>query len=475
MRAPPFLRILIAVVCLTAGVPAASAADEARLDAMAARIDALLEAAWADRGIAPAAPATDARFLRRVTLDLIGRIPRVAEVREFLRDESPDRRRRVVERLLTSREHADYMGSLWQGFLLPDGGQGGSAGAAFAGQFAAGASYDRIAREVVLGGTDKGTMGLAIDKPPTEQAAAVSRTFLGTQIQCAECHKHPAAVWTQDDFWGFAAFFGPVTHPKTAAAVEPRFLGDAAAVDPGQPARRQLADWLVSPSNPWFAKAAVNRLWALLFGAGIVNPVDDLGGHNPPAHAGLLDELAAFFAAEGWNHRDLLRVLTRTRAYGLASGGPTPELFSAMPLEPLNAVQLYNSLAAAYHATKTPTGTAASGEQGAAVERFLAKFRTAPGQEREYTAGIPQAIALMNGQLFDPMRAVYHDAVVAAPDAPARVEALFLMTVSRPPTDKELATCLEALAREKTAADRRLALIDIHWALVNSAEFAFSP
>jgi hypothetical protein len=227
MRAPPFLRPLIAVLCLAAGVPAASAADEARIDAMAARIDALLEAAWADRGIAPAATATDARFLRRVTLDLIGRIPRVAEVREFLRDESPDRRRRVVERLLTSREHADYMGSLWQGFLLPDGGQGGSAGAAFAGQFAAGASYDRIAREVVLGGADKGTMRLAIDKPPTEQAAAVSRTFLGTQIQCAECHKHPTDVWTQDDFWGFAAFFGPV-RPRHA----PRDEGDHAAAVP---------------------------------------------------------------------------------------------------------------------------------------------------------------------------------------------------------------------------------------------------
>lgn len=464
----------------TGDTAALSPAAEARLDAMARRIDALLEAAWADRGIVPAAPAADERFLRRVSLDLIGRIPRVSEIREFLGDAAADRRRQVVERLLASREHADYMGALWQGAFAPDidGNAGSLVAAWFARQFGDGVAYDRVARNVVLGNTKEGrdaNGGLAIDRTPTELAAAVSRTFLGMQIQCAECHKHPTDVWTQDDFWGFAAFFGPVTHPATKATVQPRFLGDAPAVATSRPAREQLAEWLASPANPWFAKAMVNRLWGLLFGAGIVNPVDDLGSHNPPAHAGLLDELAGFFAAGGWNHRDVLRVLARTRAYGLSSGdGRADRLFAAMPLEPLNAVQLYNSLAVAYHAAKvSPNGMQAVGR--APATQFLAKFRTAPGQQREYTAGIPQAIALMNGQMFDPMRVVYHEAMIASRTDPERIETLFLATVSRPPVDAELATCLEVLGRETTAAGRRLALVDIHWALVNSAEFAFSP
>jgi hypothetical protein len=457
-----------------------SAAHEARLDAMAARIDGLLEDAWAAQGIEPSAPIDDARFLRRVSLDLIGRIPRAAEARAFLPDASPDRRRQLVERLLGSRQHAEYMASIWHAALLPDVGGSTPLEPWLADRFAASAGYDRIARDIVRlaakgNGGDAGLVQ-ALDRKPTELAAAVSRTFLGTQIQCAECHKHPTDVWTQDDFWGFAAFFGSVKQPKTEAEVAPRFLGDGAAVEPDRGARGQLADWLASPQNRWFARAAVNRLWGLLFGAGIVDPVDDLGDHNPPVHAGVLDELAGFFAAGGWSHRDVLRVLTRTRAYGLAGG--ERRLFAAMPLEPLNAVQLYNSLATAYRAPRL--GAAGRGVPGAfrgdtPVEQFLAKFRAAAGQDREYNAGIPQAITMMNGQMFDPMRAVYDEAMLAARDDTQRVEALFMATVSRPPAGAELEQCLEVLGRETTAAGRRLAFIDIHWALVNSAEFAFSP
>jgi hypothetical protein len=459
-----------------ASTAALSPAAEARIDAMAARIDALLAEAWAERGIEPAAPATDTRFLRRVFLDLVGRIPRGTEAREFLRDTSPAARRQLVERLLASREHADYMASVWHAALLPDVGGSTSLEPWLAEKFAGNTGYDQIARSIVLAaakGGGEANLAQPLDRKPTELAAAVSRTFLGTQIQCAECHKHPTDVWTQDDFQGFAAFFGAVTHPQKKAAVSPRFLGDTAVVDAGRPARPQLADWLASPANPWFAKAAVNRLWGLLFGAGIVHPIDDLGGHNTPAHAGMLDELAGFFAAGQWNHRDVLRVLTRTRAYGLAGGDG--RLFASMPFEPLNAVQLYNSLATAYQSPRLAGNVQRFAGQATPVDQFLAKFRTAPGQEREYTAGIPQAITMMNGQLFDPMRAVYNEVMLAAQDDSERVAALFLATVSRPPTPAETQKCLEVLGREQDSAGRRLALLDIHWALVNSAEFAFSP
>jgi hypothetical protein len=472
---------------VTGGAKPLAAADEARIDALAARIDTLLAEAWAAQGIEPAAAASDARFLRRVSLDLVGRIPRAAEARAFLADTAPDRRRQLVERLLASREHAEYMAAVWHAALLPDVAGSTPLEPWLAGKFAAGAGYDRIARDIVLSAATKSggeaALQQALDRKPTELAAAVSRTFLGTQIQCAECHKHPTDVWTQDDFWGFAAFFGDVKHPKTGAAVSPRVLaapGDAPAAEGAAAGagstngRQELAAWLVSPANRWFSRAAVNRLWGMLFGAGIVNPVDDLGDHNPPAHAGVLDELADFFAAGGWNHRDVLRAITRTRAYGLAGG--EGRLFAAMPLEPLNAVQLYNSLATTFRARRLGPEMRQFNNVGSlTAEQFVAKFRTAPGQEREYTAGIPQAITMMNGQLFDPMRAVYDEAMLAARTDAERVEALFLATLSRPPAAAELDHCLEVLGRETDAAGRRLAFVDIHWALVNSAEFAFSP
>jgi hypothetical protein len=147
-----------------------------------------------------------------------------------------------------------------------------------------------------------------------------------------------------------------------------------------------------------------------------------------------------------------------------------------MPLEPLNAVQLYNSLATTFRARRLgPEMRQFNNVGGLTTEQFVAKFRTAPGQEREYTAGIPQAITMMNGQLFDPMRAVYDEAMLAARTDAERVEALFLATLARPPAASELDHCLEVLGRETDAAGRRLAFVDIHWALVNSAEFAFSP
>ena len=452
--------------------------DEARIDAMAARIDGFLADAWATQGIEPARAAADAQFLRRVSLDLIGRIPRAMEARLFLDDAAPDRRRRLVERLLDSREHAEYMAAIWHAALLPDVGGSTPLQPWLAQKFADGVGYDRIARDIVLAAA-KGRGGdpalqVPLDRKPTELAAAVSRTFLGTQIQCAECHKHPTDVWTQDDFWGFAAFFGDVKHPLTNAGVAPRFLGAVADVEHGRDARGELAAWLTSAENRWFARASVNRLWGMLFGAGLVHPVDDLGEHNPPAHTGVLDELAGFFATGGWSHRDVLRVLTRTRAYGLAGGDG--RLFAAMPLEPLNAVQLFNSLATAYRSPRLEArAPRLNGFTASTVELFLAKFRTAPGQEREYTAGIPQAITMMNSDMFDPMRAVFNEAMAAAKNDPERIEALFLATVSRPPAPAELSRCLDVLGRETTEAGRRHAFVDIHWALVNSAEFAFSP
>ena len=191
-----------------------SPAHEARVSAAVAAIDATLERAWQRVGVTPAEPATDAQFLRRVFIDLIGRIPRVGEAREFLADPSSDRRNRLVEKLLASREHSQYMASLWHRQLVPDAQGTSGLEPWLADKFAADVPFDRIVREIIdapLGnrGNASGPADFyrILGNKAEDVAAATSRTFLGTQIQCAQCHKHPYDSWTQEDFWGHAAFF----------------------------------------------------------------------------------------------------------------------------------------------------------------------------------------------------------------------------------------------------------------------------
>jgi hypothetical protein len=475
-------------------------AREARIAATVAAIDAALERAWREAGVTPTAPAGDAEYFRRLSIDLIGRIPRVNEAREFLADPPEERRKLLVERLLATPEHARYMASIWHGHLVPDS-QGTSALEPWLEEkFAADVPFDRVVSEIISAplGNGGGTGGPAafyriLGYKPEDVAAATSRTFLGTQIQCAQCHKHPYDNWTQEDFWGHAAFFAgfvplepggqegredparDIKHPKTGAVVRPRFLGGPDA-EPRGDRRRQLAAWMTSARNPYFARATVNRTWGLMFGAGIIDPVDDMGGHNPPAQPEVLDELTRFFAT-GWSNRDLFRVLARTRAYGLASGAAGARkggtrTFSAMMIKPLNATQLYNSLSVAYHSSRP----AATITRGRIPDRqsFLDKFRAAPGQTGEYTFGIPQAITLMNSDMFDPLRVPYHSAVVAERFDAGRIEALFLITLSRLPTSAERERFGRFLAEQTAAVGRNLALVDIHWALINSAEFAFN-
>ncbi len=211
---------------------------------------------------------------------------------------------------------------------------------------------------------------------PENLAASTARTFLGIRIECAQCHDHPFARWKREQFWGYAAFFGGVQKqgdgdnqfgpireipdrrelaiPGTERVVQAAFL------DGGEPqwrfkvgSRVTLADWMTSAENPYFARAAANRLWAHLFGTGLVDPVDDLSDANPPSHPELLDELARQFAAHGYDLKFLLRALTATRAYQLSSDATSttsqddPRLFARMAVKGMTADQLFDSLAQA--------------------------------------------------------------------------------------------------------------------------------
>jgi hypothetical protein len=238
--------------------------------------------------------------------------------------------------------------------------------------------------------------------------------------------------------------------------------------------------------NPYFARAAANRLWAHLFGRGIVDPVDDLGSHNPPSHPELLDELAAYFISGNYDVRNFLRTLASTRAYQLSShtsegSDPPPQLFARMAIKPLTAEQLYDCIETA--GCKRSGAIPAQQQFGAfnqSQQAFLAKFAAPAGSETEYHGGIPQALTLMNGGFLGDFVDLDKSDLLISLDAPffqgdeERVETLFLATLSRPPSGEERAKFVEYVQSRSTDGERKKALADMLWALLNSAEFVMN-
>lgn len=505
------------LLCLI-GTSVAKAGEPVDPLTMSQRIDQMLADRWQASGVRPAPVSGDAEFHRRLHLDLAGRIPSVAETRAFLSDNDPNRRQRLIESLLASPRHATRMATVWSGFLLPEGSQN-IRYAPFQTQFrtwlrqqfADNLPYDVTVRELITASGQANLPGpvyyyTALEAKPEQLAASTSRAFLGVQIQCAECHDHPFDHWKQADFWSYAAFFarigpttnnrfvgqiadrdeGEVKHPTTGAAVPPRFLnGDLLMEDSARTRRQALADWMTAPANPYFARSTANRVWGMMFGRGLVDPVDDLGDHNRASHPELLDELAAYFVRVDFDLRKLLQTIALTQAYQLSSvtegdAAVAPELFARLPVRPLSAEQLYDSLELATMRRSAATPVAAFGvaaNQGR--QAFLNKFQAPTAGAAEYQAGIPQALTLMNGQLVADATDLEKSDLLGALSAPffhdeQRVETLFLATLSRYPTAAEKLQFVNYATRSSDPKQRRAALSDILWALLNSAEFAMN-
>ena len=510
--------------CLLAVVAQTAIAESKRTEQeMAARIDALLAAAWEQNGVKPAPQATDAEFLRRAWLDLCGIIPPINDndgktgIHSFLRDPSPDKRERLIKSLLSNPTHATHFANIWQNVMIAADANvnqfGGAAGFEtwLRGQFADNTPYDQMVSDLILAQGNANQTGpalfyTALQLKPEELAASTSRIFLGNQIQCAQCHNHPFEHWTRKDFWGYAAFFarlqqapapqqvafqvadaatGEVKIPDTEDVVPAQFLGGELSADvDGQTRRARLAKWLTAAENPWFARATVNRVWALLFGQGIVDPVDDLGAHNKPSHPELLDELSVYFAETGFDVNRLIRTLAITRAYQLSSqstgeGDDIPELFARMAIKTMSAEQLYDCLE---EAMRRREGSVAGQQQqfGRGFDQnrqaFLAKFRAPTQGATEYEAGIPQALTLMNGTSIRQATDLAQSDLLVALEAPffsneKLVEVLFLSTLSRMPDDEETERFVEYVKKGGPTGDSRKALSDVLWALLNSAEF----
>jgi hypothetical protein len=485
--------------------------------ALTARIDAVLAARWAETKVRPSAVADDGEFLRRVSLDLIGKIPTAAEARDFLDDPSKSKRLALVERLLDSPAYTARATEIWRRLLLPEADTEDQA-RQVAPNFEAWlrkkvieeAGYDRIVREILAAKLDGRNLDFRVgagrlepspagyytakEGKPENIASGVSRVFLGVRLECAQCHNHPFASWKREQFWGLAAFFADVPTPAVENAVIMRRDPDAAPrreltipgtkkvvkathLDGSTPAwrpradtREILAEWVIAPDNPYFAKAVVNRVWARFFGAGLVEPVDDLDASTGSELGGLLDELAEQFRLHEYKLKFLIRVLTATRAYNLSSvanqAESTTTAFASMPVRGLSPGQLFDSLTQA-------TGA----EPGDARARFLELFSSREERQVEAETTIIQALTMMNGSYIDgasnPETGQVLGAVVKAPflDTPGRIETLYLATLTRRPRPDELALLVRFVERRKTDDEQARAIADIFWAILNGPEF----
>jgi hypothetical protein len=512
-------RLRLLVAALVALVPSPGRAAEGPPDPaeLAARIDRRLEARWQADRVRSAPLAEDSEFLRRAFLDLTGRIPRPADVHEFLADPSADKRARLVDRLLDDPRYAVHFANVWRAALAPEITSRPEAAVFQAGfeawlrdRLRTGVGHDRLVRELLttpIADAGRGTEPVLRDpeRPnplaffavkearPENLAAAVTRTFLGLRLECAQCHNHPFARWKQEQFWTQAAFFAglsrqgngvfaplaeapgrrELTPPGGRKPAAARFLDGTTPRREGAGPRAELAGWITSADNPYFARATVNRLWGHFFAVGLVDPVDDFRDDNPPSDAELLDDLARAFAASGFDTRTLIRALCRTQAYQRTSARTDPSqdrprLPARMAVKALTGEQFFDSLALA-------TGYRDDQDRGAARRQFLTRFALA-GSAAEPETSVQQALTLLNGKFV--ARATDPDAcptLIAVTQTPGmstrqRIEALTLATLGRKPTARELARLHKYLDQAGPGREpERLA--DVFWALLNSAEF----
>lgn len=527
-----------AVVCLTltaltapAAAPPApkSAAPDAA--ALARRIDRHIDVALRSRQIVPAARADDAEYARRVYLDLSGRIPRVSEVRAFLDDRRPDKRLRLVERLLASPNHVTHLTNVWRALLLP---QNNNQQVQFlAGQIETwlrsrmrdNVPYDRLVRDLITAPVGAVTPGRPVvpagrtfdygalaffqanEMKPENLAASTSRLFLGVTMECAQCHDHPFAKWSRRQFWEYTAFFAGIRSsnplagafapasddpkvrsialPGSEKTVQARFLDGAEPrwADASRP-RDVLAAWMTGPDNPFFARAAVNRLWEQLFGIGLVDPADDFRDENPASHPALLDDLARAFVASGYDLRFLIRAITASETYQRSSelthrSQQEPRTFARMPLRGLTPEQIYDSLATAVGYRGDASAAMQGGFIGnnSARASILNRFANPVDRRTEAQTSILQALALMHGKFVSDATSLERSetlaAVVDSPflDARGKLDTLFLAALSRPMRGSEAGRLIPYVQSGGPGRDTRRALADVFWVLLNSSEF----
>ncbi|HUY36679.1 MAG TPA: DUF1549 and DUF1553 domain-containing protein [Pirellulales bacterium] len=496
-------------------------------------IDRLVVARWKQLGLAPSPPADDATFLRRVTLDLCGRLPTAAEARAFLVEPSPTKRDQLVDRLLASPDYPAFFALRW-GSILRNSRLAGADQAAYAfhdwikSMIARNRPYDEFVRGVVAA-AGEWQDAPAInwywqmrDDPLHQPTADTAQVFLGIRLQCARCHHHPYERWGQDDYFGLAGFFTRLGRksfgepppyfsaptvttgerdPLTGRAPEPKYPdGATAKFSPDEDPRHALVDWMAAPQNPYFAKALVNRLWGHFLGRGLVEPVDDLRDTNPPSNPELLDALARDFVEHQFDVKHVIRAIVTSGVYQLDSP-PTADNredhqnFARFYARRLIAEVLLDAVDQAC-GTRTHFDRAASTARAVDLPHegfgsyFLDTFdrpQRVTGCECERTSGatLGQVLLLSNSEEIEAKIAA-GDGIVErllkerkpAAEIPIAeiVDELYLGALARLPGPSERDRAIGFVTAQDATAQQepRIALQDLLWVLINSKEFIFN-
>jgi hypothetical protein len=477
---------------------------------------------WKKLRIAPSPECSDEVFIRRAYLDAIGTLPTPDEVRAFLADTSNTKRDLLIDRILDRHEYADFWANMW-GDLLRNkrsGDEQKRGTFAFDGwirdAFAKNMPYDKFVGAIL---TAQGEVG---DNPPVNWYRTVrnqvhlvndtSQLFMGTRISCANCHNHPYEKLTQDDYWGFAAFFarigkkqgdvpadqvvfvqknGETRQPRSGQVMKPKGLnGPEYDYVRGEDPRVKLVEWLTDAKNPYFAKAMANRMVGAILGTGLVNSIDDMRATNPPSNPELLAALADDFTQSGYDIKHLIKTLMKSRTYSLSSD---PTQYNASDKQNYSRYHAHRMSAevmldAIGYVTGVPDKFGGLPPDTRAIQLpdqavgsyFLETFGRSQREsacecERSYAPNLAQILHLMNsGDIQNKLsngNGILQTMLKEKKPADAMVEELFLRTFGRLPRDEEKKAAVSLVAGEK---DPRPVLEDLLWTMLNSKEFLFN-
>jgi hypothetical protein len=510
-------------------------------------VDKFTSKKWRELGLVPSELCTDEVFVRRVFIDITGTLPTPKQVTDFVADKDANKRDKLVDQLLDSPEYAYYFANKWADILRvkrrqqPDRANGTFAFHDWIRQkVAADTPYSEFVRSILAAnGTEKKnppTVWYKEIEKPENFVDDVSQVFLGQRLACANCHHHPYEKWSQDDYWGLAAFYGrvgtknvvvpgfdpnrgqatlQVIFTKPTGSVQNKRTGKPADIKPldGAPMtlsteedpRQKLVDWMVEPKNPFFAKAVANRYWAHFFSRGIVDPLDDMRVTNPPSNPELLDALAQNLVENKFSLKALIKTICKSRTYQLSSvpndyNKNDKQAYARYYPKRLQAEVLFDALC---QATDSPTRfnglpTDKNAPNRAIMlpdESFASYFLDVNGRpqrisacecERVNEANLAAVLHMLNSDEVQGKivrvggRA---DKLVAdadkRPDA-EKVEELFLWVLCRKPTAEDTKAALEHIAKQAAkntanpALGKKTAYENILWALLNTKEFWFN-
>ena len=472
-------------------------------------------------GLPPSQICDDATFLRRVTIDIAGRLPTAEEAESFLADTTANKRQTTIDRLLNSSDYADYFSSKWAAILRnkrtrnEDRLQTYAFHAWIRRAMNTNMPYDEFVRSILTAtGTVHTNPSVAWYRQVRDQFAQVEDTaqlFLGLRIQCARCHHHPFEKWSQQDYYGFAAFFSRVgrkpgrrqneervfhnrgtassKNTKTGENVKPTGLGsETLELSVDDDPRLALVEWMSAKDNPFFSRALVNRYWKHFFGRGLIDPEDDMRVTNPASHPELLDQLASEFIGHKFDLKQLVRSICNSQTYQLSAEPNQWNLddrqnYSRFYPKRLNAEVLLDAID---YVTNRPTnfgqvplGTRATQLPDSGFNSyFLTVFGRPQGAsacecERSSEANLAQSLHLLNSSEIQAKLSGGRAAELAASEAPVadNLRKLYLAAFARVPTEGELKVAVQYIASKK---DKRLAYEDILWVVINTKEFLFN-